>query len=351
MSLLDTLKKAGPLAAKTLEESDFFNDRDEIPTEIAALNIALSGDVDGGITPGLQFIAGESKTFKTAMALKLVSAYMKKFTDAICIYYDSEFGSDKNYMMVNGIPLDRTLHIPIKNVEELKFDIMKKLEAIKRGDKVIFFIDSIGNLASKKEVDDAMEEKSAADMSRAKQMKSLWRMVTPYLTMNDIPCIAINHIYMEMGLYPKAIMGGGTGGMYSANTVWIITKSQEKNTDGLQGFNFKITIEKSRRVVEKSQIALKVLFKTGISKYSGILDLALESGLVQKPSNGWYALVDQSSGELGPKRREADTDSDDFLGVVIENPSFKEFVRKKYRLTHAQMLQQEQELDNQSDLE
>ena len=65
--------------------------------------------------------------------------------------------------------------------EELKFDIMQQISAIERGDKIIILIDSIGNLASKKEVEDALDAKSTVDMSRAKQLKSLFRMVTPHL--------------------------------------------------------------------------------------------------------------------------------------------------------------------------
>jgi hypothetical protein len=64
-------------------------------------------------------------------------------------------------------------------------------------------------MSSKKEMDDAIEGKSVADMSRAKQMKSIFRMITPYLNRLDIPMVAVNHIYMEQGLYPKAIVSGG----------------------------------------------------------------------------------------------------------------------------------------------
>ncbi|MEK9700023.1 MAG: hypothetical protein VW270_29860, partial [Candidatus Poseidoniales archaeon] len=85
------------------------------------------------------------------------------------------------------------------------------------GDKVIIIIDSIGNLASKKEVEDALDGKSVADMSRAKQMKSLFRMVTPHLTMKDIPMVVVNHTYKEIGMFPKDIVGGGTGSYYSAD--------------------------------------------------------------------------------------------------------------------------------------
>lgn len=336
MSLLDKLRKVGSVESTTVAESAFFNDRDLIPVDIPALNIALAGSLDGGLGPGLHMIAGESKTFKTAMGLKMLSAYMKKYPDAVCLYYDSEFGSTPEYLKAFDIPIDRVLHIPLLHIEQLKFDISKKLEEIKKKDKVIIFIDSVGNLASKKEVEDALEEKSAADMTRAKMLKGVWRIVTPHLTIKDIPCLAINHIYMEQGMYPKAIMSGGTGGMYSANAVWIVTKSQEKEGTDLVGFKFTINIEKSRYVIEKSKIPLTVSFDKGIDKYSGILDLALESGLVQKPSNGWYSLVDEDGVLADKKVRAADTGNDAFLGKVLKNPKFNEFVKNKYRLTYKQ---------------
>ena len=51
------------------------------------------------------------------------------------------------------------LHTPIANVEQLKFDLVGQLENLNRGDKVIVVIDSMGNLASKKEMEDALNEK------------------------------------------------------------------------------------------------------------------------------------------------------------------------------------------------
>jgi RecA/RadA recombinase len=175
------------------------------------------------------------------------------------------------------------MHIPIMHIEELKFDIAKRLDEIKRGDKIIIFIDSVGNLASKKEVEDALNEKAVADMTRAKALKSLFRIVTPHLTTKDIPCIVVNHTYMEQGMFPKAIVSGGTGIYYSSNAIWIIGRSQEKGNDGIEGYNFTINIEKSRFVKEKSKMTFQVMFDSGVSKWSGLLDAALESGHVIKP--------------------------------------------------------------------
>jgi len=56
---------------------------------------------------------------------------------------------------------------------------------------------------------------------------------------------------MEQALYPKTIMSGGTGPMYSANTVFFIGKQQEKDGTEVVGYNFIINVEKSRYVREK----------------------------------------------------------------------------------------------------
>jgi RecA/RadA recombinase len=340
MSLMDKMRKAGSIkTTNILSESNFFNEKDVIPTDIPIINLALSGNVNKGLTSGLTFIAGPSRNFKSLLGLVLVKAYMNKYPDSICLFYDSEFGITPGYIESNGIDTKRVLHIPIEHLEQLKFDISKRLEEITRGDKVIIFIDSVGNLASKKEVEDALEEKSVADMSRAKVMKSLWRIVTPHLTTKDIPCIAINHTYQTMELYAKSVMSGGTGGMYSANQVFIIGKAQEKDGTELAGYNFTINIEKSRYVKEKSKLPFTVLFEGGIQKYSGILEIALDGKFVVKPSNGWYSKVDPETGEVVDKKyRFADTQTAEFMEPIIQSEKFQEYVRKKYEISYGSIM-------------
>lgn len=208
--LLARLKKASKIElANTLDKSDIANNKDVIQLPIPALNIALGGSLDSGLTPGLTMFAGESKTFKTLYSLICAKAYLDKYDDAVLLFYDSEMGASQSYFESLNIDTSRVLHTPITDVEQLKFDIMAQLEEIKRGDHVIIVVDSVGNLASKKEVEDALAEKSAADMTRAKQLKSLTRLVTPHLSLKNIPMIIVNHIYMDMGLFPKAITSGG----------------------------------------------------------------------------------------------------------------------------------------------
>jgi RecA/RadA recombinase len=211
MSLIDKLKKNSTIKdTAILTESKFFGVKDLIQTAVPALNVALSGRLDGGLTPGLTVFAGPSKHFKTAFSLMLAKSYLDKYDDAVVLFYDSEFGTPQAYFDTFDIDKSRVVHTPITDVEQLKHDSMSQLNSIERGDHVIIIVDSVGNLASKKEVEDALEGKSVADMSRAKQLKSLFRMVTPHLTIKDIPMVVVNHTYKEIGLYPKDILSGGT---------------------------------------------------------------------------------------------------------------------------------------------
>lgn len=322
------LLSAGSIEASTLSDSVIFNEKDDITTDIPIINIAFSGKIDGGLTTGLTVLAGESKSFKTLLSLHCMKAYFDKYEDSIALFYDSEFGSTPEYLNQFGLDTSRIAHIPINTVEQLKFDIRKRLESIQRGQRVFIMIDSLGNLASSKEDEDALNAKSVADMSRAKAIKSLFRIITPHLTIKDIPCIVVNHIYKEMGMYPKNIVSGGTGVMYSANQVFIITRAQEKDGDKeLIGYNFTLNVEKSRYVKEKSKMTFTILHGKGIQKYSGLWDLAVESNIIKEVSKGWYTLNGTD------KRRSSDIENDlAFWDDLVKNKKFNKFVEDKFIL-------------------
>ena len=334
MSIMNKLKKNSKIKdTAILSESVLFSEKDMISTNVPMVNVALSGSIDGGLAPGLTVLAGPSKHFKTSFALLMAAAYLKKYEDAVMLFYDSEFGSPQAYFEQFGIDTARVLHTPITDVEQLKFDLVSQLDHIERGDRVVVVIDSIGNLASKKELEDALNEKSVADMSRAKALKGLFRMVTPYLAMKNIPLLAINHTYKEIGLFPKDVVGGGTGIYYSADNIWILGRRQNKTGTEITGYDFIINVEKSRYVKEKSKIPVSVSWDGGIERFSGLLDVALAGNYVAKPSNGWYCRVDRDTGELlDPKVRQKDTLEEAFWMPILEETDFKEFVKKQFTI-------------------
>ena len=225
--LLARIKKNSTLKdykLKSLADSTLLNDTDNIVTDMPILNLAFSGDLNKGFRSGMIQFAGPSKHFKTNLSLICVKAFLKKYPEGICLFFDSEFGITKEYLEAQNIDSNRMIHIPITNIEELRFELVNQLEGLTKEDKVIILIDSIGNLASKKELEDSKNENSAQDMSRPKMLKALGRIVTPHLTLKDIPLIAINHVYQEMGLFPKAIVSGGC----------LVTGSKVQTESGLK---------------------------------------------------------------------------------------------------------------------
>jgi RecA/RadA recombinase len=337
--LLQKMLKAGSAGATILSEADMFKEQDLVQTSLPIINIAYSGKVDGGFGSGLTILAGESKTFKTALALYCLKAYLDKYKDGIGVLYDSEGGCNPQYIKSFGIDPARVVHVPVEHVEQLKFDFVKKLEEIEKGDKVFFLVDSIGQIASKKETDDASDEKSVADMSRAKAIRSLLRLVTVQLNKKLLPCFMINHVYQEIGMFPKTIIPGGTAVTYSANTIFVIGKSQDKSSDGeLNGWHFTLNIHKSRFVREKAKFPFTVNYETGIKPYSGLLDMAIELGAIVSPSSGWYSVVDLVTGEISSKKyRKKDCDSEEFWSPILESKEFKQKVINRYMLSSPSM--------------
>lgn len=334
MSLIEKLIKNSTIKQTAIiTESKVYGKKDMVPTPVPMVNVALSGRVDGGLAPGMLMLAGPSKHFKSAFALLMAASYQKKYDDAVILFYDSEFGTPQSYFESFGIDMNRVVHTPITDVEQLKFDITGQLNNLEKGDRVCIVIDSIGNLASKKEVEDALNEKSVADMSRAKQLKSLFRIVTPHLNLKDIPMVVVNHTYKEIGMFPKDIVSGGTGSYYSADAIWIIGRQQEKDGTEIAGYHFVINIEKSRYVREKSKIPITVTFEGGISKWSGLMDVAEEAGYIKKPKVGWYEAINPETGEvLSEKllRAKEIVDNKDFWIMMFEKTDLASYIKGRY---------------------
>lgn len=352
MSLLDRLKKTSTVKqSEVLSKSKLFNKKDMATTAVPILNVALSGAVDGGLTPGLTVVAGPSKHFKSNLSLLMASAYMEKNPEAICLLYDTEFGITPEYLKAMNVDPERVLHTPVEHVEQLKFDLTRQLEQIERGEKVVIVIDSIGNIASKKELEDALDGKSVADMSRAKAIKSLFRIATPYLTTRDIPMIVINHTYESMAMYGGPTMSGGTGIYYSANTIFFMGRQQEKEGTQVAGYNFMIGVEKSRFVKEKTRLPLSISWDGGINKWSGLLDIGIELGWVRKPSVGWFEGVNPDTGEvLTDKKRRKDTDTADFWLPLLK-AGYADAIKRRFAIGEMKAIVEETVNDSSDDLD
>ena len=345
--LRDRLLKSSTIdLTATLTDSKIYGHKDVISTSVPMINVALSGTVDGGLTPGLTVLAGPSRHFKTGFALLMAAAFLKKYPEGVILFYDSEFGTPQSYFKSYDIPFDQVIHTPVTNIEELKFDMTQQLEQISRKDHVMIIVDSIGNLASKKEVEDARDQKSVADMTRAKAIKSLLRIITPHLTLRDIPMVMVNHTYKEQTMYPRDVMSGGTGPYYNADNIWILGRQQDKDKEGIQGYKFVINIEKSRYVKERSRILVSITYDEGINKWSGLFEEALDLGWIAKVKQGRYSLVDQTTSKpLEDDFSERDLAGNGRVWQTLLPAGFADAIREKYHLGERMILNNEEEVE------
>jgi len=333
--LLTKIRQHTIVNAEILKNSKYFDTGDRIPTRVPLLNLALSGSIrNGGLPKGIIQIAAPPKHFKTNFMLEMMKGFQDKHKgeDYFIVLYDSELGSTLDYYVKMGIDTERVDHRPIKSVEELKSDITNLLNDIDEGDKILICIDSIGMLRSDKEAKDALDGNIKVDMTRAKEIKSLFRIITAEAAIKQIPIIVVNHSYTTMDLFPKEVAAGGRGAQYAAHTLFFITKAQEKEKedgkDVLQGFRFTLRAGLSRYVKENATFPITVIFGEGIDPYSGIFDLALELGYITSAKQGWYIL----KGSDTQQRRAAMENDEVLMQKLLADDGFVSAIEKKYAL-------------------
>lgn len=317
--------------AAYLPESDIYGHRWQAPTPIPMMNVALSGKMNGGVQPGLTIIAGPTKHFKTGFCLEFAAAFQRQFPEGIVIFYDSEFGSPPDYFASRGVDMDRVLHVPILDIEDLQFEVSAQLENLERNDPVFILVDSLGNLASKKEKEDMLKQEGKTDMTRAKAYKSFFRVVTPLLNLKNVPMFAISHTYQTMEMFSKSVVSGGEGLKYSADNIWIVGREQIKDGSEVEGFKFKINIDKSRFVQEKSQFPINVTWEGGIDKYSGLLDVAIEGKFIERPTLQTYRFAGDSP-ENDFKLKDLEAKRDKYYNRLLHNKDFVTFVEQQYQI-------------------
>lgn len=332
-SLAERLIKNSRNTAYQLDKSPVYADKEIVSTDFPLLNVAWSGSVKGGYEEGkITTFAGPSKHGKTFLSFVSAKAFQDKYEDGIILFFDIEYGTPMDYLEGIGIDLDRMVHVPITNLEELKFDIVNQLNNLQEGDKVCIVLDSLSNTPSKKELEDTLSEKSTADMTRAREAKSLFRMITPLLAKHKVPMFVITHVYQSMDFISKAVVSGGQGIYYSSHNIFMLGRQQIKEGKDIVGWNFVLNVEKGRDVKEKSKFLLEVHEDTGINRFSGLLDIGEQTGFIIRPSQGWYSRVNPETGEVEDKKwRAKDTQCDEFWEEILNNPLFDEKVQKIYK--------------------
>jgi RecA/RadA recombinase len=190
-----------------------------IGTGVYILNALFSKSILKGGVPEdrISILAGPPTTGKSYIIYNVVRNAQEK--GYFVIFIDTEHSINKRILSDFGVKTDDDkLKLIVSNkVEDLKFFLTKFLDDLKKQKqegfelpKILIALDSIGQLASNKEVTDALEGSAKSDLSRAKALKQLFRIINSDLGYLKIPMIASNHTYENIAdFYPVPVMAGG----------------------------------------------------------------------------------------------------------------------------------------------
>ena len=280
-SILDNISKNVPiLIEKEVKERTY------ISTGNYLLDSALSARlIGGGILAGRIFgLLGESGAGKSFIAYSLCKSAQRN-QDYSVIYIDTENSIDLEGITKMGIDtsLDKFRLIRSNKVEDINMTLTQLLDDLKQQKlagyeipKILIVLDSIGMMSSNKEKEDLLKGDMKQDMTRAKQLNSMFRSISSDLGYLDIPMVCCNHTYLSQGsMFPQEISKGGTGLIYSASVLGFLSKSKLKTGEeddmdlGQSGITVLFKTSKNR-LAKPKKIRFDISFLNGLNAYTGL---------------------------------------------------------------------------------
>jgi len=287
------LANLNPLGS-VMEQSNFSEVTEWIDTGNYHLNACISGSLFGGWPNNRSCsVAGPSGTGKTFLVLNSIKQAINMGYSII--YYDSEAAVDKSTMIKFGIDTTKVNYQPVNTVQEFRQSvttITRRMQEAKRDGadipKVMIILDSAGNLATQKEIDDAVSGNEKADMTRSKILKSIFRIIMTPMADLKIPFIFTNHTYQTQDFISRQVAGGGTGPEYAASIVLFLNKAQLKDSSGDKAGIIVTAKPNKNRFAKPQNIKFHLHYTEGMNRFVGLEnyidweDIGITKGVIEK---------------------------------------------------------------------
>jgi len=262
-----------------------------IDTGSYVFNALLSGSLFDGLPNNkITCLAGESATGKTYFSLGIVAQFLAANPEGVVLYFDTEQAVTSDMFTERGVDPKRVAVFPVETVEEFRHQCLTIVDKVLATDEserkaMMIVLDSLGMLSTAKEMNDVAEGKNTRDMTRAQVIKGTFRVLTLKLGKAKIPMIMTNHTYDVVGAYvPTKELGGGSGLKYAASTIVTLSKKKDKQDDEVVGNLITCKLYKSRLTKENKIVQVQLNFDSGLNRYYGLVDLALDCGIFKKNS-------------------------------------------------------------------
>lgn len=289
MNIKSLLKATGNNDATVAAEMD--DTTAFIDTGSYTLNALLSGSIHGGLPNNrITCLAGEQATGKTFFALGICKNFLDSNPDAMVLYFDTENAITSDMLDGRGIDTDRLAIIPVLTIEEFKTQALKIVNSYLEEEEakrkpILMVLDSLGMLSTEKEMNDTAEGKNVRDMTKAQMIKGAFRVLTAKLGKANIPLVITNHTYQVIGAYvPTKDLSGGSGVKYAASTILFLSKKKDKTDNGVVGNFITCKNYKNRFAKENMEVETRLNYESGLSRYHGLAELAVEYGIFKSVS-------------------------------------------------------------------
>jgi RecA/RadA recombinase len=291
----DSLENVG-----TQEPADHFS------TCSYALNAILSGNVFRGVPEDtITALCGPSNSGKSFILAHLVKGALDAGYEVLL--FDSERAVRKGYYEQIGCDTSKIYRIPVGSTLEFRnkaFELIEEYYArAGEGDKLFVGLDSLGNLASDKELADTEKEKTNSDQgSNAKFQNSAFRVISSLASKYNFPCVFTNHVYAPIGdmFAQRGTIAGGAKAIYNSHIILyfdrLVNKEDVQDALGKNkktqiGIRMKVTTIKNREYPEEKTVYLDLRYDSGLNKYSGLLQYAIRAGVLENKPRGFLVTA------------------------------------------------------------
>ena len=278
-----------------------FNDpTDWISTGNYCLNYLISGDFYKGVPLGkVTVLAGESGAGKSYIAAGNIVRHAQE-QGIFVVLIDSENALDEDWLRKLDVDTseEKLLKLSMSMIDDVALTISKFMKDYKEmpqeeRPKVLFVIDSLGMLLTPTDVDQFDKGDMKGDMGRKpKALTALVRNTVNMIGAHNVGLVATNHTYASQDMFdPDDKISGGQGFIYASSIVIAMKKLKLKeDEDGnkvsdVRGIRAGCKVMKTRYAKPFESVQVKIPYETGMSPYSGLVDMFEKQGILVKEGN------------------------------------------------------------------
>ena len=281
-----------------------------VSTGSISLDMALG---IGGLPRGrIVEVYGPESSGKTTIALHAIAEVQKIGGEAAFI--DAEHALDPVYAKNLGVNIDNLL-VSQPDSGEQALEICDAL--VRSGDIDIVVIDSVAALVPQEEIDGDMG--SAHVGKQARLMSQALRKLGGTISKTNCIVIFINQLREKIGVMygnPETTTGGRALKFYASVRIEIRKAESLKDGAEIYGNRVKCKVVKNKVAPPFKTAEFDILYGTGISKMSEIIDMGVELGIIEK-SGAWFYYDGNRLGQ-GKDNARATIESDPSLAAELE---------------------------------